>query len=120
MMRNVSLLVALFLVMLAIPAQAGTVTVTDGQGSWQSTKCTPPQPPVGMATNPEEAADDLNAQIALHNQYVPVLQAYMTCISQEAQADADAASQTVTRVAQGIIQQTLAQSNASSLRLQGK
>ena len=117
-MRPVSLLVLFLGLVLAMPAFAGNTTVNDGRGNWQSTKCSPPKTPAAMAHDPEAAANDLNERIAQHNQFVAEAQAYMNCVSQEAQADADAASQVVTRAAQAIIQQMQSQVASSGALLQ--
>lgn len=120
MNRMLSLLVLMFLLLPALPAHAGTVTATDNAGSWQSTKCTPPQNPSALSNNPEAAANDLNAAMAIHNQYVAQAEAYMNCVSKEAQADADSSSQIIIRSAQAIMQQTQAQVAASAAALKSK
>ncbi|NTU77671.1 MAG: hypothetical protein HGA90_07685 [Alphaproteobacteria bacterium] len=119
-MRLLSLLALLAALTLTAPAFAGTLTLNDGRGNWQSTRCTPPPPPSAFARNPEEAADNLNAQTALHNRYAEAAQAYMTCLSQEAQGDSEAGNQMIARAAQNLIQQTQNQVNASAERLRAK
>ena len=120
-MRSVSLIALVAVLVLAAPALAGNATFTDGRGGWQSTKCKPPMSPnAALARDPETAANDLNEQIAKHNEYVAEAQAYMNCISQEAQQDADAASQSITRAAQTLIQQVQADVTSSAARLENK
>lgn len=119
-MRVASYLVLMALVGLALPAQAGNASFADGRGAWQSTQCVVPQPPAALSGNPEAAANDLNAQVAQHNRYVDEAQGYMNCVSQEAQRDADATSQMITRTAQGLIQQMQAQVGTSAAQLESR
>jgi hypothetical protein len=118
MTRLISLLILAFLLLPALPAHAGTVTATDGNGSWVSTKCTAPQYPTALPNNPEIDADSLNGQMMLYNQYVAQTDAYMNCVSQEAQSDAASSGQVIIRAAQAIIQQTQAQVTAKAAGLQ--
>lgn len=104
----------------AAPVLAGTVNFTDGRGTWQPTKCVAPQPPAPTAPDSEAAANDLNARMALHNQYVAAADAYMACLSQEAQTDADGVSQAIVNAAQGVIQKTQAQIAASAALVRSK
>ncbi len=119
-MRPVLFIALLAVLASSVSAQAGTINATDGRGNWQSTKCMAPQPPMPMAHDPEAPADAVTAQWTQHNQYVADAQAYMNCVSQEAQADADAVGQIVVRAAQKTIQQTQAQVSANAARLQNK
>jgi hypothetical protein len=119
-MRSVSLTAFLAVLVLAAPAMAGTLNATDNRGGWQSTKCQAPQPPAAVPHDPEADADSVTAQWTAHNQYVEVAQAYMNCLSQEAQADSTAAGQIITRSAQMLIQQTQEQISANAGRLQNK
>ncbi len=112
--RAVFIILASFV--LTTQALAGTVNVTDGQGSWTSTKCQPPKSPEALSQDAEAAANDLNAQMGIHNQYVSMAQAYMNCLSQEAQSDAQVAGQIITRAAQALIQETQTQVNNSAAR----
>ncbi|MDD5585812.1 MAG: hypothetical protein PHY92_02510 [Alphaproteobacteria bacterium] len=120
MTRLISLLILALLLLPAPPAHAGTVAATDGTGTWQSTKCTPPKTPAELAKDPETAANDLNAQMALHNQYVGQAEAYMNCVSQEAQADAASSGQVIIRSAEALIQQTQAKVAASAAGLKSE
>ncbi len=99
-----SLFIAIFACLLTFPAMAGTVNVTDGQGTWVSTKCQTPPTPEALSRDAEAPANDLNAQMHIHNKYVAMAQDYMACLSQEAEADAQAANQIITRSAQNMIQ----------------
>jgi hypothetical protein len=120
MTRFLSLLILMFLALPSLSAHAGTVNATDGTGSWQSTKCTPPQSPSALAKDPETAANDLNAAMAAHNQYVAQAESFMNCVSQEAQADAESSSKIIIRSAEEAIQQTQAKIAASAAALGGK
>jgi hypothetical protein len=111
----IALLAAL---VLAMPAQAGTLTYSEGRGSWQSTRCAPPQQPAFLSQNPETPANDLNAQMEQHNAFAAATQSYMNCISQEAQGDAEAANQIIIRTAQGLIEQAQSQVGASATEMQ--
>jgi len=104
----------------AVSSHAGTANTTDGQGTWVSTKCQVPQLPQVLSRDPEAAANDLNAQMAQHNAFVAAAQQYMNCVSQEAQSDATATGQVITRSAQLLIEQMNAQVARSAALLQGK
>jgi hypothetical protein len=102
------------------PAQAGSLVFTDGHAAWQSTACPQPSPPPALAgLDPESRADDLNLRIGLYNMYARQMQAYMDCVSEEAQQDSNAASETITASAQALIGQaetTLHQVSATASR----
>jgi hypothetical protein len=105
---------------LAVPALAGTMNFTDGHGTWQPSQCQQPQPSASLSANPETAANDLNAQWAEYNAYAEAAQAYMNCLSTEAQRDATAASNTITQAAQSAIQQTQASVASMAARLRSR
>lgn len=89
----------------ALPSFAGTITATDGQVSWQSTECTAPAEPQSLIpANPETKANNMNAHIAEYNEFVQAAQAYMNCVSQESQRDANAASQAIVSAGQAVIE----------------
>ncbi len=99
-------------------AIAGSLTVTDGRGSWGSTQCRQPaavnMPPVDA----EIAADDLNLLRSRQNQFVAEAQAFMDCVSREAVRDAETASAVVSNSAQAIVNdmQNKVESAAARLR----
>ena len=99
-----AIVAAAFLALGATPAAAGTVTVKDGQVSWQSTRCTVPTPPPSLQKNPETPANDINARVSDYNTFSRAVQAYNTCISGEAQTDANTVSQAVVAAAQSVIE----------------
>ncbi len=104
----------LFLLMATTPVLAGNVTYADMRGRWVSTQCTAPATPAALSKDSEAAADDLNAQRAAHNQYVMDAQAYMTCLTKEAERDAEATGILVTKSAQALIDKAAADLNASA------
>jgi hypothetical protein len=119
-MRVAALITVLSGLALATPALAGTVNFTDGRGTWQPTKCTAPQSPSASSPDAEAGANDLNARVAQHNQYVAAADAYMSCLSEEAQTDANGVSQAIVNAAQSVIQQTQAQVAASAAQIKSK
>ena len=92
-------------VLLAAPAAfAGNMTFDNGQASWHSTQCTKPvAPPSVLAAHPETAGEDMNALITKHNAYVDAAQAYMNCISGEAEGDQTKVDQAIAASAQQAI-----------------
>lgn len=113
-MRLTFLVTAISAFLVSIPAYAGTMTLVDGHGTWQSTRCAPPPAPESLSRNPEAAANDLNSQVGARNQYVASVQAYMNCVSQEAQSDASASSNVIMQAAQRMIQDAQARGTAAT------
>jgi hypothetical protein len=94
-------------VVTAAPVFAGSLYFTDGRADWHSTQCSKPAaPPALTSMSPETPADDLNAKMRVYNAYTQQVQTYMNCVSDEAQKDANAASQAITASAQAVIGQT--------------
>lgn len=86
------------------PVFAGNVTAANNQITWQSTQCTAPTAPAPVTTaNRHSSAEDLNKRITEYNQYVDQVQAYMDCVSKEAQTDAATANQAIIGTAQKTI-----------------
>lgn len=100
------------------PAMAGQASYADGRGKWESTQCKAPQSPAKMEHNPEAAANDLNARVALHNEFVAQSQQYMECLSKEAEFDAKAMSVLATESAKKAIEAMQQEVNASALKAQ--
>lgn len=120
-MRGLALFAILLAgVLVSAPAMAGKVSYADGVGKWVPTGCTAPTPVAAQKHNPEAAANDLNARVATHNQFVSAAEEYMACVSKEAQRDAEAFGQLITNSAQGIIDQTQSDVAASSMNAQAK
>ena len=83
------MLAAALMIGFAVPVSAGTLSYSEGQGQWQSSRCVaPPIPNLAPAQNTDNAANDLNARITAYNAYVPQADAFMRCIAAEAEADA--------------------------------
>jgi len=114
-MRMLPVLVLTLIVTFITPAFAGSVTYADMRGKWESTNCKPPQALVSGERNPETAANDLNAQVAERNKFVDEAHAYMVCISQEAQKDADATALLVTQSAKVILDKAQAEIDAATV-----
>jgi len=112
-MRKLSIVVLSMVVTCITPALAGTVSYADMRGKWQSTGCTPPQALLNAERNPEIPANELNSQVSEQNKFVQEAHAYMQCISQEAQKDADATGLLVTQSAKAIIDKVQAEVDAA-------
>ncbi|HAX92202.1 MAG TPA: hypothetical protein DCY07_08380 [Rhodospirillaceae bacterium] len=110
-MRVLSSALFLCILLAAAPVLAGNVSYADMRGKWQSTQCTAPMSPAAMARNPESAANDLNSETARRNAFTAEVQNYMNCLSQEAHRDAEAISYMITKTAQEMIDQSMAQAN---------
>lgn len=104
-MRTVSALAGLAFLLTTVPATAGTLTFSGGQGTWKSTKCIEPSAPQSLLNaNSETPASDMNTLMTQYNEYAGAMQAYMNCISGEAQNDAETANKTISQSAQTEIQ----------------
>jgi hypothetical protein len=100
--------------LLSIPAVAGTVTASDNKIAWKSTQCATPTPPESLlAADPHSHAEDMNTRVTQFNQYVGLMQSYMNCLSAEAQNDANSASQSIIKAGQDEIE--LAKANLDKL-----
>lgn len=105
----------------AAAAQAGTVSINNGQINWQSTRCAMPvEPPSLLAVNSETRAEDMNVLMTQYNGYVQQMQAYMDCVSNEAQTDSGAAAQAITHSAQSIIENAQQHVTTLGATLNGK
>ena len=114
-----------FLVLVALiftvsPAMAGEASYADMRGRWQTTKCTPPQTVAPSDLGSEAAADDLNSQVMQHNQFVAEARAYMNCLANEANTDAQAMSYLVTETVKMLIDEVQQKINQSSLHIKQK
>jgi len=112
-MPRLAIIVLSMIAAFITPAFAGSVTYADMHGKWQSTSCTAPQALVTGERSSEIPANDLNAQMAERNRFVDEAHAYMICISQEAQKDADASAQLVTQAAKAILDKTQTEIDAA-------
>lgn len=118
MRKSSGILVAACL-LVAVPAFAGNLTFDRGQTIWHSTQCTRPAAP-GSVLNaaPETAGDDMNTLVAKHNAFVALEQAYMECLSGEAERDQSMVGQAITSGAQKAISDAQADvdNNAAAMR----
>jgi hypothetical protein len=88
------------------PAQAGNLTFDGGQTAWHTTQCNKPMPPASILNATSDTqTDQLNSLISQHNAFVDASQAYMNCISNEAQRDQAMVNQAITAGAQHEIAQ---------------
>jgi hypothetical protein len=84
------------LLLFAVPAFAGQVDIVEGRIQWRPTQCSVPAPPPSLVSvDPETRAEDMNTRVTLYNQYVQAASVYMNCLSNESQADANAASKAI-------------------------
>lgn len=96
---------ALLLTLVTVPAFAGNLIVSNGNSQWQSTGCTEPVAPASLlSADKESAANDLNQKMQGYNSYAASAQAYMDCVSKEAEGDANVANQTISQSAQRTIE----------------
>lgn len=88
----------------ATPALAGDLSFDNGTTAWHSTQCLKPNPPASvLKAQPETSGDEMNALIAKHNAFVDAAQAYMNCVSGEAQHDQSLVNQQIASGAQKAI-----------------
>jgi hypothetical protein len=100
--------------LLASPAFAGEVTITNGQATWRSTQCMAPVTPAVLnGTSSEAAASDVNTRVTQYNDYTRLVQVYLDCMSNEAQTDATGASSAV--IASATAQMNEVQQRANAL-----
>ena len=112
---------AFFALVVSGTAMAGNLTTANGKTDWQSTACPEPAEPASwLAVRNETHAGDMNTLMEAYNNYVDQMQKYMNCVSDEADTDAGATSQSIIDSAQGTI--GTAQKKVTSLydALQGK
>ncbi len=99
----------------ATPAVAGEMTYNGNQASWRSTKCEKPIPPPSLlSAHPETKGNDMNALATQRNAYLDAIQAYMNCISSEAEMDFGIVSHAITAGAQRDIDAAHAEANRTT------
>lgn len=94
------------IIMLSLTASAwaGNISSSNGQPVWQSSACNVPvEPPLLSQIDREAEASQVNALIEKYNVYAQTVQAYMNCVSKEAQNDQGAISNAITSSAQATI-----------------
>lgn len=96
-----TLLVAATLTLVSAPVFAGNLSLSDGKAQWQTTACVEPTAPASLLTVDKEThAGDMNKLMENYNAYSTNMQAYMDCVSKEAESDSGAVNQAITRSAQ--------------------
>ncbi len=106
-MRTSSTLVLAFCLLATTPALAGNLSFDNGVTSWHSTQCVRPNPPASyLKAHPETKGDDMNSLMSQHNAYVDAAQAYMNCLSNEADHDQTMVNQAIAASAQKAISDT--------------
>ena len=96
-MRNTLILSAAVL-LAAMPAMAGTLTYQNGQAQWEATACTPPTAPTYMQVDGRKtnrSGNALSANQEAYNQYTSAVQAFLSCVSGEANQDLANVSQQI-------------------------
>lgn len=101
-MRNIlTLLLTASVLALSSGAMAGNLSITDGKTEWKTTGCTEPTEPTSLITaNPRKKSTDMNLLVEAYNDYAGKMQAYMDCISKDADTDSAAVTQTISQSAQ--------------------
>lgn len=90
-----SVAIAAVTIAAAMPAQAGTLTYQNGQATWEATGCQAPVAPAFMDPDARASGNALSANMEAYNQYTQAVQAFLTCISNEATQDMAAISQQI-------------------------
>lgn len=100
------LLSAALLTLPAVAVQAGNPSLVDGKAEWHSTSCKEPVMPASLVgADKETSGSDMNKLMESYNAYSGAMQAYMNCVSKEAETDQNTTSQVIMQSAQGIIQE---------------
>lgn len=105
---------AAMLAVVAGSASAGNLTLVNGKAQWQATTCTEPAEPASLlAADRETHAGGMNTLMESYNAYATAMQAYMDCVSKEADQDSTSINQAIATSAQGAIE--AAQSKVTKL-----
>ena len=119
-MRKSSGILLTACLLVAAPAFAGNLGLEGGKNVWTSTQCPKPNPPGSiLRAHPETSGSDMNVLMAQHNIYVDAMQAYMNCISNDAQHDQTLITQTITSSAQQAIAQAMAELDQDAASFRG-
>ncbi len=120
MSKTSGILATACLLVAAMPAWAGDLTVKEGGPVWRPAKCVRPVPPESvMDADAETRGDKMNALIKAYNVYAANAQAYVNCVSDEAEADQRAIDQAITSGAKDEITSVLTESEKLSVPLRG-
>jgi hypothetical protein len=111
-----SVLLTAAFILLSVPAFAGTVNFSNGQGVWQSTICPRPVSPAFVGMGGEVPASTMNNAANSFNKFVTDTQSYMDCLAQEARADTTQSSQLIVQSMQQ--QMNAAQEEVNTARAQ--
>ena len=107
--------------LVATPALAGDLSFDNGSTAWHSSQCVKPNSPTSiLSAHPETSGDDMNSLIAQHNAFVDAAQAYMNCVSGEAQHDQSLVNQQIANGAQKTIADMQAEINADAQAIHGR
>lgn len=87
--------VATLAIAFVAPAQAGTLSLQNGQTTWEATGCQAPTAPVFMEPGDRASGNALSANMEAYNQYSQAVQAFLTCVSTEASRDLATAGQQI-------------------------
>ncbi len=79
----------------ALTAQAGTLTYQNNQVTWEATGCQAPTAPAFMEPGDNRTGNALSANQEAYNQYAQAVQAFLTCVSNDANQDLAAVGQQV-------------------------
>jgi hypothetical protein len=104
-MRYVSVtFLAAMLAVVAGSASAGNLTLVNGKAQWQATTCTEPAEPASLlAADKESHAGSMNSLMETYNTYTAAMQAYMDCVSKEADSDSTSINQAISTSAESAI-----------------
>lgn len=82
-----SIALAAVAISFASAADAGTLTHQNDQTTWEATGCTAPTAPAFMEPSANASGNALSANVEAYNQYSQTVQAFLACISAEANQD---------------------------------
>jgi len=103
-MRKFSGILLASCIFATLPAMAGNLTFENGQSTWHSAKCSKPVAPESIVNaDPETSGSKMNALIGDYNAYANAAQAYMNCLSKEAEDDQKSIGQAISSGAQAEI-----------------
>jgi hypothetical protein len=102
----------------ATPTIAGDLAFESNGPTWHPAKCAKPdQPESVLAAAAETSGNKMNAMINAYNAYASAAQAYMNCVSKEAEADQKSIDQAITSGAKEEIASVIAESEKLAVPL---
>lgn len=93
--RSIAIAAVAAAAFIAAPASAGTLTYQNGQSTWEATGCTAPTAPAFMEPSASASGNALSANTEAYNQYSQAVQAFLVCVSNEANQDLAAIGQQI-------------------------